>query len=161
MMAIPCMFLILIAIAVFEAYFLNIVLTIGATSCMVARRLVRDGVLRFRNQDFVLAARAIGATRQRILVRYLVPYAVLTIVVAATLGVASAIILESALSFLGLGIQPPTPDWSGMFTNARASISQNPLLPRYPGAMILVVVLAYNFAGDGLRDALYGGGRRR
>lgn len=154
MMAIPYFFLILVVIAVFGASFFNIIVTIGATSWMTVARLVRSEVLRFRNQDFVLAARALGASQSRILVRHIMPHAIPTIIVAATLGVASAILLESALSFLGLGIQPPTADWGNMLSDSQAYIFQNPLLPLYPGALILIVVLAYNFVGDGLRDAL-------
>lgn len=154
MMAIPYFFLILIVIAVFGASFENIILVIGATSWMTVGRLVRSEVLRFRGQDFVLAARALGASKSRILARHIMPQALPTIIVAATLGVAYAILLESALSFLGLGIQPPTADWGNMLSNAQAYIFQNPLLPLYPGVMIFIVVLAYNFVGDGLRDAL-------
>jgi peptide/nickel transport system permease protein len=154
MMAIPYFFLILVVIAVFGASFFNIIVTIGVTSWMTVARLVRSEVLRFRSQDFVLAARALGASKSRILVRHIMPHTIPTIIVAATLGVASAILLESALSFLGLGIQPPTADWGNMLSDSQAYIFQNPLLPLYPGALILIVVLAYNFVGDGLRDAL-------
>lgn len=154
MMAIPYFFLVLIVVAVFGASFRNIVVTIGVTSWMVVARIVRADVLRYRGLDFIQAARALGATSARILVRHLVPQTIPSIIVAATFGVANAILLESALSYLGLGIQPPQASWGNMLSNAQAYVWQNPLLPVYPGVLILLTVLAYNFLGDALRDAL-------
>lgn len=154
MMAIPYFFLVLIVVAVFGSSFRNIVVVIGATSWMVVSRIVRSEVLRHRGLDFVLAAQAIGATRARILARHVLPQTAPSIIVAATLGVANAILLESALSYLGLGIQPPQASWGNMLSNAQAYVWQNPVLPVYPGALILCTVLAYNFLGDALRDAL-------
>jgi len=154
MMAIPYFFLVLIVVAVFGSSLANIVLVIGVTSWMVVARIVRGEVLRCRDLDFVLAARALGGTPARLLWRHVVPQTVPSIIVAATFGVANAILLESALSYLGLGIQPPQASWGNMLSNAQAYLWQNPLLPMYPGALILLSVLAYNFLGDGLRDAL-------
>ncbi len=154
MMAIPYFFLVLIVVAVFGSAFRNIVIAIGVTSWMVVARIVRGEVLRYRGLDFVLAARTLGATSGRILVRHIVPQTVPSIIVAATFGVASAILLESALSFLGLGIQPPQASWGNMLSNAQAYVWENPRLPMYPGMLILCTVLAYNFLGDALRDAL-------
>ena len=154
MMAIPYFFLVLIVVAVFGSSLANIVLVIGVTSWMVVARIVRGEVLRCRDLDFVLAARALGGTPARLLWRHVVPQTVPAIIVAATFGVANAILLESALSYLGLGIQAPQASWGNMLSNAQAYLWQNPLLPMYPGALILLSVLAYNFLGDGLRDAL-------
>ena len=154
MMAIPYFFLVLIVVAVFGSSFRNIVLVIGVTSWMVVARIVRSEVLRARELDFVLAARALGASSTRILLRHILPHAVPSIIVAATLGVANAILLESALSYLGLGIQPPQASWGNMLSNSQAYLWENPLLPLYPGLLILLTVLAYNFLGDALRDAL-------
>ena len=154
MMAIPYFFLVLIVVAVFGSSFRNILAAIGVTSWMVVARIVRGDVLRYRGLDFVLAARALGARSARILVRHIVPQAVPSIIVAATFGVANAILLESALSYLGLGIQAPQASWGNMLSNAQAYVWENPLLPVYPGLLILITVLAYNFLGDALRDAL-------
>ena len=154
MMAIPYFFLVLIIVAVFGSSFRNIVVSIGVTSWMVVARIVRGEVLRYRGLDFVLAARTLGATSARILVRHVMPQTVPSIIVAATLGVAYAILLESALSYLGLGIQPPQASWGNMLSNAQAYVWENPRLPLYPGLLITCTVLAYNFLGDALRDAL-------
>ena len=154
MMAIPYFFLVLIVVAVFGSSFRNIVIVIGVTSWMVVARIVRSEVLRYRNLEFVQAARALGATNARILFRHIVPHTVPSIIVAATLGVANAILLESALSYLGLGIQPPQASWGNMLSNSQAYLWENPILPVYPGLLILFTVLAYNFLGDALRDAL-------
>jgi peptide/nickel transport system permease protein len=154
MMAIPYFFLVLIIVAVFGSSFRNIVLSIGVTSWMVVARIVRGEVLRYRGLDFVVAARTLGATPGRILARHIMPQTVPSIIVAATLGVAYAILLESALSYLGLGIQPPQASWGNMLSNAQAYVWENPRLPLYPGLLITCTVLAYNFLGDALRDAL-------
>jgi peptide/nickel transport system permease protein len=154
MLAIPYFFLVLIVVAVFGSSLQNIVAAIGVTSWMVAARIVRGEVLRYRGLDFIFAAQALGATRARILARHIIPQTVPSIIVAATFGVANAILLESALSYLGLGIQPPQASWGNMLSNAQAYVWENPLLPIYPGLLIVFTVLAYNFLGDALRDAL-------
>jgi len=154
MMAIPYFFLVLVVVAAFGSSFRNIVVVIGVTSWMVVARIVRGEVLRYRDLDFVLAARTLGATSARILVRHVIPQTVPSIIVAATFGVANAILLESALSYLGLGIQPPQASWGNMLSNAQAYVWENPRLPLAPGLLILCTVLAYNFLGDALRDAL-------
>ncbi len=154
MMSIPNFFLVLVVVAVFGSRLENIVLTIGLTSWMLVARVVRGEVLRYREYDFVLAARALGATGRRILFFHIMPHTVPAIIVSATLGVATAILVESALSYLGLGIQPPQASWGNMLSNSQAYLFQNPLLPVYPGMLIFLTVLAYNFVGDGLRDAL-------
>lgn len=154
MMAIPYFFLVLIVVAVFGTSFGNIVMVIGATSWMVVARVVRSDVLRYRNFEFVTAARSLGASSIRVLFRHVVPHTAPSIIVAATLGVANAILLESALSYLGLGIQQPQASWGNMLSKSQAYLFDNPILPLYPGLMILLVVLAFNFLGDALRDAL-------
>lgn len=154
MMAIPYFFLVLIVVAVFGTSFRNIVMVIGATSWMVVARVVRSDVLRYRNFEFVTAARSLGASSIRVLFRHVVPHTAPSIIVAATLGVANAILLESALSYLGLGIQQPQASWGNMLSKSQAYLFDNPILPLYPGLMILLVVLAFNFLGDALRDAL-------
>lgn len=154
MMAIPYFFLVLIVVAVFGTSFRNIVIVIGATSWMIVARIVRSEVLRYRNFEFVTAARSVGASNFRLLFRHVVPHTSPSIIVAATLGVANAILLESALSYLGLGIQQPQASWGNMLSNSQAYLFDNPILPLYPGLLILLVVLAFNFLGDALRDAL-------
>ncbi len=154
MLSIPTFFLLLIVVAVFGTSFQNIVLVIGLTSWMVVARVVRSEVIKYRGFEFVTAARTLGATDGRILWRHILPHAIPSIVVAATLGVAGAILTESALSYLGLGIKPPEASWGNMLSNAQAYMWENPLLPFYPGMLILCTVLAYNFLGDALRDAL-------
>jgi len=141
-------------VAVFWTSFRNIILVIGATSWMVVARVVRSDVLRYRNFEFVTAARSVGASNIRLLFRHVVPHTSPSVIVAATLGVANAILLESALSYLGLGIQQPQASWGNMLSNSQAYLFDNPLLPLYPGLLILLVVLAFNFLGDALRDAL-------
>ncbi len=117
-------------------------------------RLVRGELLKLRNQDFTEAARALGASDTRILARHLLPNSLAPVIVAATLTVGGAILSEAALSFLGIGIQPPTPSWGNMLQNAQDFIWTTPWLAIWPGAMIFLTVLCFNFLGDGLRDAL-------
>ena len=116
--------------------------------------IVRSEVLRTVPQEFVTAARTLGAPDRRILWRHVLPQAMPSIIVAASLGVANAILTESALSFLGLGIQPPTPTWGNMLSGAQNFIWNKPDLALYPGLMILLAVLAFNSLGDAVRDAL-------
>lgn len=131
-----------------------IVLIIGATSWMGVARLVRGEFLSLREQEFAEASRAVGGLDFWIITRHLLPNAMAPIFVAATLHVGEAIILESALSFLGFGIQPPVPSWGNMLTNAQQYMISTPWLAVYPGMMIFLTVVSINFIGDGLRDAL-------
>ena len=117
-------------------------------------RLVRGATLALRERDFVRAARAVGAGPWRIMLIHILPNAVSPIVVATTLSVGNVILLESVLSFLGLGIQPPAASWGNMLTNAQETIWTAPLLAVYPGLLIFATVIAFNFLGDGLQDAL-------
>jgi peptide/nickel transport system permease protein len=131
-----------------------IVLIIGALSWMSVARLVRASFLSLREREFAEAARAVGNNDGRIIFRHLLPNAVAPIVVQATLDVAGVIVLESTLSFLGLGIQPPTASWGNMLSNAQANLQTAWWAAVFPGLCILITVLAINYIGDGLRDAL-------
>jgi peptide/nickel transport system permease protein len=154
MLVVPTFFLALIVLAVFGPSATNVVLVIGLTQWMVVARVVRGEVLRTVPQEFVAAARALGAPDARIIRRHVLPQAAPSIIVAASLGVANAILTESALSYLGLGIQPPTPTWGNMLSGAQNFIWNKPDLALYPGLMIFLAVLAFNSLGDALRDAL-------
>ncbi len=132
----------------------GIVFVISLFAWRGVARLVRGEVLKLKGQEFTDAARALGATDMRILVRHLVPNALAPVIVAATLIVGGAILTEAALSFLGIGIQPPVPSWGNMLQNAQDFILSAPRLAVYPGVMIFLTVLCFNFLGDGLRDAL-------
>lgn len=153
MLTIPTFFLVLITVAVFGSSVRNLILVIAFTSWMVIARVVRSEVLRTKQMDFALAARALGAPPSRILFRHILPSTVPSIIVSTTLGVANAILTESALSFLGVGVQPPTPTWGNMLSGATNYIFRTPELAIYPGVLIFLTVLAYNFFGDGLHDA--------
>ena len=132
----------------------RIILIIALVGWTTVARLVRGATLSLRERDFVLAAITQGASSFRIMTRHILPNAISPIVVATTLSVGNVILLESVLSFLGLGIQPPTPSWGNMLTNAQETIWTAPMLAFWPGVMIFVTVIAFNFLGDGLQDAL-------
>ncbi|MBI4278428.1 MAG: ABC transporter permease, partial [Armatimonadetes bacterium] len=154
MLTIPTFFLALLILAVFGSGIHNVVLAIGLTGWMVVARVVRAEVLRILPQEFVLASRAIGAGNARVVVRHILPQTFPSVIVAATLGVAFAVLAESALSYLGLGVQPPTPTWGNMLTGAQHYVWTRPRLAVYPGVAILLTVLSYNAIGDALRDTL-------
>jgi len=158
MMALPLLPLLMVAGLVFNDLGLPsiwvIPLILGVLEWMVVARLVRGAFLALREKEFVEAARAMGASDWRIITRHLLPNAVAPIVVSATLVVGAAIIVESVLSFLGFGIQPPTPSWGNMLSSARSTMVLHPWLVWAPGAAIVATVLSVNFLGDGLRDAL-------
>jgi peptide/nickel transport system permease protein len=154
MLAVPLFFVALMALATLGATLVNLVLVIALSSWMTVARAVRAEVLRTRELDYVVAARALGCGRLRILARHVVPQSIPTVTVAATLGVAFAVLLESSLSFLGLGVQPPAASWGNMLSGARGYLRTAPGLAVVPGVVILVTVLCYNWFGDGLRDAI-------
>jgi peptide/nickel transport system permease protein len=154
MLCFPTFFLILAVIAMLEPSIWYIMIIIGLTGWMGVARLVRAEVLTLREREFVLAARGLGASDLRIIVRHILPNAMSPVLVAATLGVAGAILTESALSFLGIGVQPPTPSWGNILTAGKDYIEFAWWLSLFPGLAILVTVLAYNLLGEGLRDAL-------
>ncbi len=132
----------------------NATIAIGLASAPVFTRLTRGQVLSVRSREYVESARAIGAGDTRIIARYILPNSLAPILVQSTLAIAEAIIAESALSFLGLGVQPPLPSWGGMLNTAKNFLSQAPWMATWPGLSIFVTVLAFNLFGDGLRDAL-------
>jgi peptide/nickel transport system permease protein len=162
MLSIPIFFLVLVVLASFGSTLLNLIVTIGLASWMTTARVVRGEVLRASSLDFVTAARALGASAPRVLLRHALPQALPSTIVAASLGVAQAILTESALSYLGLGVQPPTPSWGNMLTDAQSYVFSAPLLALWPGLAILLTVLSFNFLGESLRDALdpFSGARR-
>ncbi len=153
-MTAPAFFLIVTAILVLGSSPLTLIAVIGGTSWMQVARVIYGETLRFKAQDFVLAAEALGARRAAILARHVLPQTIPSVVVSATLGVGFAVLAESAVSYLGLGIQAPTPSWGNMLQNAQQYVWTSPALAIFPGVVITLVVLAYNFLGDGLRDAL-------
>lgn len=152
--AIPTLPLLIVLSSYSQAAVASMVLIIGFLSWMATARVVRSQVLVLKEMAYVEAARSMGASNLRILARHIVPNALGPIIVSATLGVGSAILVESSLSFLGLGVQPPTPTWGNMLMDSLASKGMRPWLTLFPGLAILVVVLAVNFIGDGLHDAL-------
>jgi peptide/nickel transport system permease protein len=154
MMAVPLFFIALMALALLGATIVNLVTVIALSSWMTVARVVRAEVLRTRELEFVLAARALGCSAARIVARHIVPQSIPSITVAATLGVAFVVLLESSLSFLGLGVQPPAASWGNMLSGARGYLRTVPGLAVFPGIMIFVTVLCYNWFGDGLRDAI-------
>ena len=154
MLCFPTMFLILAVISLLEPSIWNVMIVIGLTSWMGVARLVRAEFISLKSRDFVLAARVLGASDARLILRHLLPNALGPVLVSATLGVAGAILLESGLSFLGLGVQPPTATWGVMLADGKDYLSRAWWLSFYPGLAILVTVLSYNLAGEGLRDAI-------
>lgn len=154
MLSLPDLFLLILASALFGPSFLTIVVIVGLVRWMNVARLTRASFLALREREFVEAARALGVRRWRIATRHLLPNSMSPIIVAGTLGVASAILAESTLSFLGLGLQPPTASWGSMLKDAQAQVFTAPWLAVFPGLMVFVTVLAINMVGDGLRDAL-------
>jgi ABC-type dipeptide/oligopeptide/nickel transport system permease subunit len=133
---------------------LNIIIILVALEWTNAARLARSAVLSFREQEFVLAAQCLGASRWRVMLRHLLPNAVAPLIVAATLDAGAAIRAETTLSFLGLGIQPPTPSWGNLLTHAATNIFIAPLQVFLPGLFIFFALMSFNLLGDALRDAL-------
>jgi peptide/nickel transport system permease protein len=154
MLCFPTFFLILAVIAFLGPSIWNIMAVIGLTGWMGVARLVRAETLSLKERDFVAAARALGAGDGRILLRHILPNAMAPLLVAATLGVAGAILTESGLSFLGIGVQPPYPSWGNMLTAGKDNIEFAWWLSVFPGFAILLTVLAYNLLGEGIREAV-------
>ncbi len=154
MLCFPSFFLILAVIAFLEPSIWNIMIIIGLTGWMGVARLVRAEFMSLRNRDFVLAIRSLGASDRRIIFRHILPNALSPVLVSAALGVAGAILTESALSFLGIGVQPPTPSWGNMLIAGKQTLGTAWWLSFFPGVAILITVLGYNLLGEGLRDAL-------
>jgi peptide/nickel transport system permease protein len=156
-LSLPTFFLILMLVAFIGSVvppMFVIIIAIGITGWTTAARLVRAEFLRLRESDFVQAAKALGASDSRIIIRHMVPSAIAPVLVAATLGIADAVVTEAALSFLGYGIKPPDASLGNMLTGAQDYFYRQPLWIYYPGITLILVVLAASFLGDGLRDAL-------
>lgn len=154
MLCFPSFFLILAVIAFLEPSLFNIMAVIGLTSWMSVARLVRAETLSLRERDFIQAARLSGAGTARILLRHILPNAAAPVLVSATLGVAGAILLESGLSFLGIGVQYPLPSWGNILIEGKQTLGVAWWLSVFPGLAVLFIVLGYNLLGEGLRDAL-------
>ena len=154
MLCFPAFFLILAVIALLEPSIWNIMAVIGLTGWMGVARLVRAEFLSLREREFVTAARALGAGDIRLILRHMLPNALAPVMVSATLGVAGAILTESALSFLGLGVQPPTPSWGNILTAGKDNIEIAWWLSVFPGLAILITVMSYNLLGEGIQEAI-------
>jgi peptide/nickel transport system permease protein len=154
MLCFPSFFLILTVIALLPASIYNIMIVIGLTSWMGTTRFVRAEFLSLRELDFVNAARALGVSDWRIIFRHMVPNAIGPVLVSATIGIASAILTEAGLSFLGFGVPPPHATWGNILSDGKRFIFDAPWLTFVPGFAILVVVLSFNLFGEGLRDIL-------
>jgi len=154
MLCFPTFFLILSIIAVLEPNIYNIMIVIGITGWTGVARLIRAEFLSLKEREFVLAAKSLGVSDFRIIFRHILPNAMAPVLVSATLGVAGAILTESSLSFLGIGVQPPTPSWGNILTSGKANIEIAWWLSLFPGLAILITVLGYNLLGEGIRDAL-------
>ena len=152
MLCFPTIFLILAVISLLEPSITNIMVIIGATGWMGIARLVRAEVLTLKERDFVSAAKVMGAKDSRIILRHLIPNAIGPVLVSATLGIGGAILTESALSFLGIGVQPPSPSWGNILMDGRSTLGVAWWLTVFPGLFILFTVLSYNILGEALRD---------
>jgi peptide/nickel transport system permease protein len=154
LLAFPGLLLAIAIVAVLGPSLLNVLVALTLIGWVGYARLVRGQTLRARELDYVQAARALGASTGRILWRHIVPAVVPAVVVQATLGMGGAIVGEAALSFLGLGVQPPTPSWGTMLNGGRAHLLDAPHLTVFPGLAIALLVLGFNFLGDGLHDRI-------
>jgi peptide/nickel transport system permease protein len=154
MLAFPTLLLATALVAVLKPSITIIIVVIGVVYWTGLARVVHAQVLRLREQDFVTAARCIGVPTSRILLRHILPHLVATAIVWGTLGIATNVMLEASLSFLGIGVQPPTPSWGRMISEGQAYYRSAPWLILFPGIAIMLTVLSFNLLGDGLRDAL-------
>jgi peptide/nickel transport system permease protein len=154
MLCFPTFFLILAVIAILEPSIFNIMAVIGITSWMGVARLIRAEILTLKTRDYVAASKVMGASGGWIIIRHLIPNAIGPVLVAATLGIGSAVLIESALSFLGIGVQPPTPSWGSILMDGKSTLGVAWWLTVFPGIFILLTVLAYNLLGEGIRDKL-------
>lgn len=154
MLSIPTFFLILAVIAFIGPSIWNIMIVIGLTGWMSVARLVRAEFLSIKEREYVLAAKALGASDFRIIFRHIMINSMAPVLVSAVLGIAGAVLVESALSFLGIGVQPPTPSWGNILTLGKDNIEIAWWLSVYPGLAILITVLGYNLLGEGIRDSI-------
>jgi peptide/nickel transport system permease protein len=154
LLAFPGILLAIALVAVLGPSLNNVILALATIGWVGYARLVRGQVLKVREMEFVTAAKALGAKSPRVIVRHVLPNVINPVIVMATLGLAGAILSEAALSFLGLGVQPPTPSWGAMLTSGRRYLGLANHLAIFPGAAIMLAVMGLNFLGDGLIDAL-------
>ena len=154
MLCFPQVFLLLVLAAFVTPTVISIALIIGLTSWMEVARIIRAQIQNIKEQDFIQASFGLGASELRIMFKELLPNAIAPVLVSATLNVANAVLMESYISFLGYGIQPPLASWGNMLTNAQSYFDLAPWLAILPGIMITLTVMSFNFLGDGLRDAL-------
>ena len=154
MLCFPTFFLILAVIALLEPNIINIMVIICVTSWMGVARLIRAEILSLKERDFIYAEKAIGASDVRIIVRHLIPNAMAPVLVSITLGIAAAILVESSLSFLGIGVQPPTPSWGNILSEGKSVMGVAWWMMLFPGMAIFITVLGYNLLGEGIREKL-------
>ena len=154
MLSFPRLVLLIVVIALFSPSIWLVVAVLGLTGWMGTARLVRGEVLSLREREFVQAARALGMGDWRIISRHVIPNTMAPVIVSATLGIGQTILTEASLSFLGLGVQPPTPSWGNMVADGRDALIEAWWIATFPGIAIVVTVIAFNLLGDGLRDAL-------
>ncbi|MDD5503691.1 MAG: ABC transporter permease [Candidatus Omnitrophica bacterium] len=152
MLCFPAFFIVLAVVAMLEPGIINIMVIIGLTSWMPVARLVRAEILSLKNREFILVSKAFGSSSARIIFRHLIPNAIAPVLVSAVFGVAGAVLLESSLSFLGLGIQPPSPSWGNILMEGKASLGACWWPTVFPGLFILITVLGFNMIGEGLRE---------
>lgn len=150
----PFLVLAVAVMAVLGPSIYNVMLVLGVVNWPIYARLIRSRVLSLREESFVEAARALGASRSRIMFRHILPNCISLSLVTGAMQVAGAILATASLGFLGLGVQPPTPEWGAMLNEGKAFFREAPFMIIYPGIAIMIVVLALNFIGDGLRDAV-------
>jgi peptide/nickel transport system permease protein len=153
-LAFPRLVLLILIVALFGPSITMIIVVLGLTQWPGTTRIVRGDVLSLREREFIHAAHALGMGRTRIIMRHLIPNVLAPVIVAATLGIGNTIVMEAGLSFLGLGVQPPTPTWGSMVADGRDNLLGAWWVATFPGLIIVLVVLAFNLVGDGLRDAL-------
>jgi peptide/nickel transport system permease protein len=154
MYAFPGVLLVILIVSILGPSLWNLILALMIWGTPTLSRIVRASVLSLKSEDYVLAARTIGADRVRLMTTHLLPNAMAPIIVYATLGVAGSLLTAAGLGFLGLGVQPPTPEWGAMLSQGREYVISAPYLVTFPGLLIFLTVLALNFIGDALRDAL-------
>jgi peptide/nickel transport system permease protein len=154
LLAVPSTILAIAIAATLGPGLFNLMLAVGIATIPRYARIVRASVLSLRHLEFIEAAQAVGSSDFRIILKHILPNCMAPVIVQATLGVASAILNTAGLSFIGLGIQPPTPEWGAMLSGARSYIRDYPYMTIFPGLAIMLTVLSLNFLGDGLRDAL-------
>ncbi len=154
LLSIPQTLLAIAIVAALGPSLMNLMIAVGISAVPTYARIVRGSVLSIRSMEFIEAARAAGSSDLRIILKHIIPNSMAPIIVQSTLGVASAILNAAGLSFIGLGIQPPNPEWGAMLSGGRQYIRDYPHMTLYPGLAIMLTILALNFLGDGLRDAL-------